>query len=64
MNYPLPIILKYVDHAGQYCPECNGQQITGHHRLFELGQISQSMSCKCGARWWDVYKLTLIERRT
>lgn len=49
---------QYVACSGGQCPNCHGDEITGHSIVIEGGSASQEVTCDvCGAGWDDIYVL-------
>jgi transcription elongation factor Elf1 len=50
---------NYLD-APNYCPFCNSEDIEGHEVEICDGIATQHITCECGAKWTDVYRLISI----
>jgi hypothetical protein len=62
-----PVLTKeqqkwYLENSS-HCPVCKGDDIDAGSMDFDTGSIIQEVSCKCGARWHDVYTLTDVHAR-
>ena len=44
------------------CPDCGCEDISAGQVDIDGGYASQEVSCVCGARWIDIYKLIDVER--
>jgi hypothetical protein len=51
---------EYIKTAGNVCPVCRKDEVTGEEVVIDGRSASQEVSClneKCGASWVDLYEL-------